>query len=453
MLDSYIDNQKEEIISKLVDLIKFPSVEGIFLPGKPFGEECNNALEYMLALGKILGFKTKNVDGYCGYIEFGEGEELLGIIGHLDVVPAGEGWDFPPFSGEIHDDKIYGRGTMDDKGPVIASLYAMKAIMDTQKINKRVRLILGLNEETNWKCIERYKETEELPTIAFSPDGVFPCIYAEKGFLTLYLNEQIKQNQDIIIENIDCKSNPVNIVPRFCEVNLKVKNIENVITKIEDFIKNKKYSIVINKIDEEHLNIIAEGFSAHAAHPELGKNAISMMLELLNEIVNLNILKMFCNNIGMDYNGNVLGINNKDFSGELTLNVGNINLENDVLSIGLNLRVPVETSMDYVEEVFHEKLKGTNIKINITDRREGLNVSKDSKLVKTLCKVFNEKTLRNEEPFTMGGATYARAFKNCVSFGPAMNDEEDLCHQANEYISIERLILCTKIYAQAIAEL
>ena len=236
-------------------------------------------------------------------------------------------------------------------------------------------------------------------------------------------------------------------------MNLKVKNIEDVITKIEEFIKNKKYSIVINKIDEEHLNIIAEGFSAHAAHPELGKNAISMMLELLNEIVNLNILKMFCNNIGMDYNGNILGINNKDFSGELTLNVGNIKLENDVLSIGLNLRVPVETSMDYVEEAFNEKLKGTNIKINVTDRREGLNVSKDSRLVKTLCKVFNERTLRNEEPFTMGGATYARAFKNCVSFGPAMNDEEDLCHQANEYISIERLILCTKIYGQAIAEL
>lgn len=453
MLDSYIDNQKDEIISKLIELIKFPSVEGKCLPQKPFGEECNDALEYMLALGKSLGFKTKNIDGYCGFIEFGEGEELLGIIGHLDVVPAGEGWDYPPFSGEIHDDKIYGRGTMDDKGPVIASLYAMKAVMETQKINKRVRLILGLNEETNWKCIERYKETEELPTIAFSPDGVFPCIYAEKGFLTLYLNEQIKQNEDIIIEDIDCENNPVNIVPRFCKVNLKVKNIEDVITKIEEFIKNKKYSIVINKIDEEHLNIIAEGFSAHAAHPELGKNAISMMLELLNEIVNLNILKMFCNNIGMDYNGNILGINNKDFSGELTLNVGNIKLENDVLSIGLNLRVPVETSMDYVEEAFNEKLKGTNIKINVTDRREGLNVSKDSRLVKTLCKVFNERTLRNEEPFTMGGATYARAFENCVSFGPAMNDEEDLCHQANEYISIERLILCTKIYAQAIAEL
>ena len=453
MLDKYIDNHKDEIISNLIDLIKIPSVEESALPGKPFGENCNMALEYMLDLGKKLGFRTKNIDGYCGYIEFGEGEELLGIIGHLDVVPAGEGWDYSAFEGQMHEEKIYGRGTMDDKGPVIASLYAMKAVMETQKINKRVRLILGLNEETRWKCVERYKKTEELPTISFSPDGVFPCIYAEKGFLTLYLNENIKQKDGTIIENINCENNPVNIVPRFCEVILKTQNEEEIVNKAEAFIKNKKYSITISKIDGQHIKLVSEGFSAHAAHPELGKNAISMMLELLNQLLDINILKMFCNNIGMDYNGNVLGINNKDFSGELTLNVGNVKLQDNNISIGINMRVPVETSLEYVREIFEEKIQGTDIQIDITDRKEGINVSKDSNLVKTLCKIFNEKTGRNEEPFTMGGATYARAFKNCVSFGPAMHDEEDLCHQANEYISIERLILCTKLYAQAIAEL
>lgn len=453
MLDNYIENHKEEMVSNLINLIKIPSVEGEAIQGKPFGEECNRALEYMLDLGNKLGFTTKNIDGYCGYIEFGEGEELLGIIGHLDVVPAGEGWNEPPFAGKIYDDKIYGRGTMDDKGPVIASLYAMKAVMDTQKINKRVRLILGLNEETRWECIERYKKTEELPTISFSPDGVFPCIYAEKGFLTLYLNEKIIQNKDIIIENINCENNPINIVPRFCEIKLKTKRTDDIIRIAENFIKSKKYSININKIDEEHINLISEGFAAHAAHPELGKNAISMMLELLNELLDINIIKLFCNNIGMDYNGNIMKMNNKDFSGELTLNVGNVKFENDNISIGLNLRIPVETPINFIEEKFRQIFKKDNVEIDIVDRREGLNVAKDSKLVKTLCSIFKEKTNRDEEPFTMGGATYARAFNNCVSFGPAMNDEEDLCHQANEYISIERLILCTKIYAQAIAEL
>ena len=150
MFDEFINDKKDEMIENLQKLIQIPSVyEESKNPKMPFGENANKALEYMLELGKKLGFRTKNIDGYCGYIEFGEGEELLGIIGHLDVVPAGEGWANPPFSGTIVDNKIYGRGAIDDKGPVMASLYAMKAVKDTCKVNKRVRLILGLNEEND----------------------------------------------------------------------------------------------------------------------------------------------------------------------------------------------------------------------------------------------------------------------------------------------------------------
>lgn len=145
---NYIENLKEEIIKNTQELIRIPSVGSTSNNiNMPFGENANKALEYVLNLGKNLGFKVKNLDGYCGYIEFGEGEELLGIIGHLDVVPEGEGWTFPPFSATIHDNKIFGRGAIDDKGPVISSLYAMKAVMENCHVQKRVRLILGLNEE------------------------------------------------------------------------------------------------------------------------------------------------------------------------------------------------------------------------------------------------------------------------------------------------------------------
>lgn len=147
-MDKYIDNMKAEIIKKIQELIQIPSVfESSTNPAMPFGAQINNALEYMLELGRTLGFRTKNIDGYCGYIEFGEGPEMVGIIGHLDVVPEGDNWDFPAFGGIISDNKIYGRGAIDDKGPVISSLYAMKAVMEHCHINKRVRLILGLNEE------------------------------------------------------------------------------------------------------------------------------------------------------------------------------------------------------------------------------------------------------------------------------------------------------------------
>ena len=226
MFSKYIDNKKEEMIENLQKLIQIPSVyEESNNPKKPFGENANKALEYMLDLGKKMGFRTKNIVGYCGYIEFGEGDELLGLIGHLDVVPVNDGWTYPPFSATIVNGKIFGRGAIDDKGPVMASLYAMKAVMDTKKVHKRVRLIVGLNEENDWKCIEYYKKHEEAPTIGFSPDADFPCIYAEKSIITSNISmEYSGQNDKIQIIDIDCNNNPDNVVPKICKVKLKAEN-------------------------------------------------------------------------------------------------------------------------------------------------------------------------------------------------------------------------------------
>ena len=230
MFEKYLN--KTELIENLQVLIKIPSVHAeSSVPNEPFGLNTVKALEYVLDLGKKLGFKTKNIDGYCGYIEFGEGSELIGIVGHLDVVPEGENWTYPPFDARIEDNKIYGRGAIDDKGPVMASLYAMKAVMDycsenNISINKRVRLILGLNEERDWKCINYYKEHEEIPFIGFSPDADFPCIYAEKGLLSpfLIMDYSNYKNKDIVLSDIDCNNNPLNVVPKYCSCTISVKN-------------------------------------------------------------------------------------------------------------------------------------------------------------------------------------------------------------------------------------
>lgn len=187
MFKEYIISHRDEMIKDLEKMIKIPSkLEGYDDKEYPFGKNIDDALNEFLKIAENLGFRTKNIDKYCGYVEFGEGEELVGIIGHLDVVPEGEGWTYPPFELTIRDDILYGRGTIDDKGPVIASLYAMKAVMEKTAIHKRVRLIVGLNEENDWKCINYYKEHEEMPIIGFSPDADFPCIYSEKALLTVY---------------------------------------------------------------------------------------------------------------------------------------------------------------------------------------------------------------------------------------------------------------------------
>lgn len=466
MLDNYIDNLKDEIIRSTQELIKIPSVYNTSNnPSMPFGENANKALEYVLDLGKKLGFRTKNLDGYCGYIEFGEGEEMLGIIGHLDVVPEGEGWTYPPFSATISDGKIFGRGAIDDKGPVIASLYAMKAVMDNCKVHKRVRLILGLNEERDWNCIKHYKEIEEMPTFAFSPDSDFPCIYAEKSILncSIEMSYSANNNSKIKIKEVDCNNNALNVVPKFCSTILKIDSskmsMDELINFSKKIIDKNNCKIDIYKISNDEVKLISHGVQAHGAHPDLGINAISRLIITLNKIfkhydTSLEILEYFDKYIGTDFSGKTLNIDFEDETGKLTLNVGHFSLEDSKLKIKMNLRIPVQTLPDIINQKFKESVnKYTNLNYNTISLAPALYVPKDHLLVKTLCDIFNKFTNKNYEPIAIGGGTYAKAFKNCVSFGANFPGHKDMCHQTNEYIEIDNLILCSKIYTEAIITL
>ena len=460
ILNQYIDELKEEIISKTCDIINIPSVfnanDG---SNTPFGKHTVEALNYILDLGKSFGFRTKNIDNKCGYIEFGEGDKLLGIIGHLDVVPAENDWTYSPFNATIDNGNIYGRGTIDDKGPVIAALYAMKTINDNYKINKRVRLILGLNEENDWKCIERYKETEELPDISFSPDANFPCIYAEKTIESIYLNQKYTPDSTLYIESISTNNNAINVVPKYCSVTLrydKSKTI-NLIQELRLIINKYNYNITIEKLNDSTIKLISLGTSAHAAHPEIGDNALSKLLIVLNNLFNLynitlDILDYFTKYIGDDYTGKHLGINYKDESGILTLNTAQFTLEDKTLSLGFNLRIPVTIDYDILEKKF-TKHCNNDLVVFVSRIQEPLYLEKNNALVKQLCNIFNDYNNSNVEPMAIGGGTYARAFDNCISFGPQMPDDKDMCHQTDEFISIDNLIFCTKVYAEAILKL
>ena len=341
-LNNYIDKIKDDIIRSTCEIINIPSVFNDN-DSTPFGIHTVEALNYMLDLGKSFGFKAKNIDNMCGYIEFGEGDKLLGIIAHLDVVPAENDWTYSPFNASIDNGNIYGRGAVDDKGPAIAALYAMKAVADNYKLDNRVRLILGLNEENNWKCIERYKETEELPDVSFSPDANFPCIYAEKTIESLYLKQKYEKNPTIYIEDISTNNNAINVVPKFCSVTLGFNNkkITNIQNTVKDIVYKYKYNINIEEIDSCHIKLISLGTSAHAAHPELGNNALSKLLIVLYDLfkehdIHVDILDYFVKYIGDDYTGKGLKIDFKDESGILTLNTAQFILENNNLSIGFN---------------------------------------------------------------------------------------------------------------------
>ncbi len=442
MFDNIIENAQTAIINSVCELIKFKSVSVETQNSKmPFGEACKEVLEYILNLAETLGFRTKNLDGYCGYIEFGEGKDLVGIIGHLDVVPAEleDGWYSDPFIPNIRDNKIYGRGAIDDKGPVIASLYAMKAVLDSgQKLNKRVRLILGLNEEKNWNCIKHYKEMgEESPTIGFSPDADFPCIYAEKGILSVRLQHPFSIPFMEILE-INCNHNALNVVPKYCSITLK--DTHSATTKLE-----------------------FHGTAAHAAHPDLGDNAITKLVKYLNSQLPEKQTQDEFTILTKLYDLGLFDITTPQFlstepiedeSGVLTSNVGFLGFANQLLEIGLNLRVPVHTPLSEIKSKF-EKLAEMFpcMQINFTAEQAPLYIEKNNNLIQTLTRIFQQKTNLPANPIAIGGGTYARAFPNCVAFGANMPGQKDMCHQVNEFIDIKNLILSTKIYAETIYEL
>ena len=463
-INEYVKTNENNIISTVSDLISFKSVS-VETGNKdyPFGEECKKALEYVLNLGEKMGFRTKNIDGYCGYIEFGEGEELVGIIGHLDVVPADieDEWTKDPFVADIRDGKLFGRGSIDDKGPVVASLYAMKYVADNLRINKRVRLILGLNEEKDWKCINRYKETEETPTIGFSPDADFPAIYAEKGILSLEIDNKFSLDGFEILD-MDTNGNAINVVPKFASI--KIKYIGS--GKVPNFAEEENIKVI--DVGDKTYKIEAYGVASHAAFPSNGKNAITILFKyLLNNIksdylqtlMHLGIFEIespeFLSRQDIAYATEFNEVSVvQDESGILTSNIADIKYEDEILKIKLNLRVPVKTSLDNII-LQYKKLSNVfdGLEIKVLGRQEPLYVDPESFLVKKLVNVYNKATCTKKRAIAIGGGTYARAFENCIAYGATMPGEVDMCHQVDEFIKLDNLFLSCKIYCEAIYEL
>ena len=298
----------------------------------------------------------------------------------------------------------------------------MKAVMDNCKVNKRVRLILGLNEENDWKCINYYKQHEKSPTIGFSPDADFPCIYAEKTILTSYLKMNYKDllNKDIIITNINCNNNPLNVVPKFCSCILKINinniSIDNFIHTIKSILTKLNYEIDIYKIDSENIKLTSHGIQAHGAHPDLGINAISRLIIALDEIfkqykINIELFDFFNKFINTEYYGESLNINFEDESGKLTLNVGNFSLQNKILQIGMNIRVPINTPIVDVGNKFLKSLSNyIDVDFDTPNYLPHLYVPKNNYLVQTLCKIYNEETNSNLEPIAIGRSNFCKSF-------------------------------------------
>ncbi len=459
--DQFIDQYHDELIQSTQELIRIKSTEEEPVGDYPFGEGVQRSLEYVLALGEKLGFKTKNVDNYAGYVEIGEGKEMVGVLVHLDVVPEGEGWSHPPYDAKIVDGKLYGRGILDDKGPALMTMYAMKALLESGiALNKRIRLIFGTNEETNWQGIDYYMKHEEAPTMGFTPDADFPAIHGEKGIMDIQFEKEIKEQlNDGGIEILTLDGGlRANMVPEHAEAIIKgTQKFDHI---LESYNKQHQAQLSFESLGDDQYKIVSAGVSAHGSTPEAGVNAIAHLLNFLEtldlQIGDLtNFIRFYSRFIGLEINGESIGCGFEDNeSGKLTFNTGVLRLEDKKVSLVANIRYPVTFKDFIVESGIQEALDNPfDVTCKTLSHQGPIYMPKDHPLIKTLMSVYKDYTGDPSEPITIGGGTYARAAENIVAFGPLLPGRPELAHQKDEYMALDDFILATKIYATSLYEL
>ncbi len=403
------------MVENLVKLLQIESVMGEPQPGMPFGKKTYEALKFMLELGESFGFLAKDVEGYAGHIEWGEGEQLFGVLVHLDVVPAGENWSYPPFGAVIDGGRIYARGTLDDKSPAIAALYAAKRLKDEGFVPKRkFRLIMGLNEENGWRCMDYYSKHERMPDLGFSPDADFPVINREKGVLF-----------------VKCAFEAADKNLTQCEGGTRVNMVPD------------SAHFVYGGVREDF-----KGVSAHGSKPQMGENAVHKMMARLKEltadgavhaIYELLCSEGFLAKLGLDLSDEV--------SGQLTMNLGRLELEGGKLIASLDIRYPVTFKK---EDILNKLERALPAKVELINSHRPLYVPENDELIQKLLYAYKKATGKEGYCVGIGGATYARTMDRCVAFGPVFPGEECRIHTADEYIDIDSLYLMTDIYYEAL---
>ena len=449
-LDAALSALENDMIETLQRWIRVPSVRAErSADNAPFGAEVRRALDVAMADIARLGMQPRDIDGYACDAEIGQGENPLAVLAHLDVVPEGDGWDHDPYGAEIVDGKMYGRGTGDDKGPGVAALFAMKAILDAGiELKRPCRLILGCDEECGMQDLEYYEEKIGLPEMGFSPDAEFPLINTEKGIVQMKLDGEIADDR---LLSIVCGTRP-NVVPGTAVAVLAGDWREQAADAFD--VEDEDCAIETELVDG-NTKIVVTGVPAHASTPDQGKNAAKMLIAVL---VRLGIggapVALLHEAAGEGAYGVNLGIAGSDaVSGPLTINLGLLFVENGKISVTFDCRYPVFFDDKTVTGTVAKRLAPAGFVMAPCHASHPHHVPESSELVTKLMAVYNGVTETDGKPFAIGGGTYARHLKEGVAFGMMFPGEPELAHQANECIDVANYIKAARIYAYAIVAL
>lgn len=449
----FAEEHKDQLIADLQGCIRIPSVYADDGSGYPYGKHVQECLEYMLDTAQRLGFPVHNLDNQVGWCEYGQGQEMVAVLCHLDVVPEGDGWSVPPYEGLVKNGRIYGRGTMDDKGPALAALYGLAALREAGITpNRRIRLLFGLNEETGSADMKYYlSHGGEIPLMGITPDGEYPVINGEKGLISQTFTRPLKQRGQICLINLQGGESH-NIVPAQAKAQLScTPEMAHHIAALQE----DKVSCTL--IDGGIL-VEAEGIGAHGGTPGEGENAIGRLMLFLKKLPLegdlAQVVSLLADKIGMEYDGTSLGIAMEDdLSGPLTMNLGVITGNANEITVKLNYRYPVTRSFADCGPKVKAAFEQAGFRSSYLQHKERLYMPEESPLVQKLLSVYSRCTGQTAHPKCIGGGTYAKMIPNTLAFGPIFPGDEVREHKPDEYMELDRLIDNVTILAHAMYEM
>lgn len=446
----WMEEHKEELIRDLQGCIRIRSLYCEDGSGYPYGKPVHDCLEYMLRLGGAMGFAAVNMDNQLGWCEYGAGEEMVAVLGHLDVVPEGDGWTVPPYEGLVKDGRIYGRGTMDDKGPTVAALYALKAIAASGlPLKRRIRILFGLNEESGSADMKYYRSHGgEDPVMGFTPDGEYPVINGEKGLITESYACDFEPEGELRLLEIS-GGTAHNIVPNYAMARFACPA-----ALAEEICAMQAEEIRCSRTDDGVL-VEAAGVNAHGGTPHEGVNANGRLVQFLARLPLKGQLavaiRFLAEKLGMEYDGASLGIAMADeVSGALTNNFGVLRGDAGSLEVKLNYRYPVTRSFAMCGPQVRAAFEGAGFRCTASAHKNCLYMPEDSELVRRLMKVYRDCTGDTAStPKSIGGGTYAKMLPNVLAFGPIFPGDEVREHKPDEFMELSRLLDNASMLAEA----